>query len=250
MYNDISDLREFYASRLGQVARRMIRRRIRAMWPDARGLTVLGLGYPTPYLGPYRNTAERVLALAPAQQGAGHWPQDGPGLTTQVHDNALPLQDVSVDRALIVHGLECSENAREMLQEVWRVLAGNGRLMVVVPNRRSLWSRFEHTPFGHGHPYSPSQLSRMLRANRFTPDRTAHALYAPPGNWRLLLRSAHAIEDLCARRFRRLGGVIIIEASKQVYAAPRAGVRTLPRRLVPATVRQGSTASASGRLAS
>ena len=50
MWQDIIDLNTFYASPLGQVARRIIRRRIRALWPDLRGQSVLGLGFATPYL--------------------------------------------------------------------------------------------------------------------------------------------------------------------------------------------------------
>ncbi|HLJ21155.1 MAG TPA: methyltransferase type 11, partial [Stellaceae bacterium] len=44
MYTDVVDLRDFYATRLGQVARRLLRRRIRLMWPDLSGMRVLGVG--------------------------------------------------------------------------------------------------------------------------------------------------------------------------------------------------------------
>ena len=54
MWTDAVDLRDFYATTLGQVARRMIRRRIRPVWPDVTGLSVLGLGYATPFLQPFR----------------------------------------------------------------------------------------------------------------------------------------------------------------------------------------------------
>ncbi len=53
MFADVVDLREFYMTRLGQVARRMLGRRIRMMWPDLTGSRLLGLGYATPYLRPF-----------------------------------------------------------------------------------------------------------------------------------------------------------------------------------------------------
>jgi hypothetical protein len=65
MWTDAIDLRDFYDSMLGKVARRMIGRRIRALWPDVRGLNVLGLGYATPFLGVFRSEAQRVLAVMP-----------------------------------------------------------------------------------------------------------------------------------------------------------------------------------------
>ncbi|MDP7642891.1 MAG: methyltransferase type 11, partial [Alphaproteobacteria bacterium] len=60
------ELKEFYATRRGQTARRVIRRAIRAMWPKITDEALLGLGYATPCLGIYREEAERVVALMPA----------------------------------------------------------------------------------------------------------------------------------------------------------------------------------------
>ena len=54
---DVIDLRDFYSQRLGIVARRLINRGIRARWPNAEGQRVLGIGYPTPYLGLFREDA-------------------------------------------------------------------------------------------------------------------------------------------------------------------------------------------------
>ena len=235
MYNDAVDLWDFYGTNLGQVARRLIRRRVRGIWPNVSGMSMLGLGYATPYLRPFRDEAERVFALMPAQQGVLHWPGEGRNLVALADEGELPLEDVSVDRVLLVHGLECSEQLRPMLHEIWRVLTGNGRLLVVVPNRRGLWARLERTPFGHGHPYSSSQLSRLLRANMFTPTLTTRALYVPPYPWRVVQRSAYGIEDIGARWFKQLGGVVIIEASKQIYATtkPRP-LRARARALLPA----------------
>src|SRR3546814_1157411 len=80
---------------------------------------------------------------------------------------------------------------RALLREIWRVLTGDGRVLVVVPNRRGLWARSDRTPLGWGHPYSAAQLSRVLRDNMFTPTRTQRALYVPPiGNYTFLDRKS------------------------------------------------------------
>ena len=76
MWQDIIDLNAFYASPLGQVARRIIRRRIRALWPNLSGQSVLGLGFATPYLRPFKGEASRVLAIMPATLGVIAWPPD------------------------------------------------------------------------------------------------------------------------------------------------------------------------------
>jgi len=232
MYTDIVDLREFYESGLGQVARRMIRRRVRQIWPDVRGQIVMGIGYTTPYLRPFRDEADRVFAIMPAAQGITFWPREGPGLVALGDEADLPLPDMSVDRVLLVHGLEGTEQLRPMMREIWRVLAGGGRLLVVVPNRRGLWARADWTPFGHGFPYTPSQLKQVLRDTMFVPERTGHALFIPPLRSRVLLRSAPAWEEIGERWFKAFAGVTMIEASKQIFAGVARRAQPVKRRLI------------------
>jgi SAM-dependent methyltransferase len=220
MYVDVVDLRDFYETRLGQVARRMIRRRIRLIWPNLRGMRLLGLGYATPYLRLFRDEAERSIAVMPSSQGVLSWPREGPNAVALADEGELPLQDYSIDRVLLVHGLEYSQQVQPLLKEIWRVMAGGGRLVVVTPNRRGIWARIDRTPFGQGHPYTPSQLSRVLREADFTPERVSTALFVPPNGSRMMLRSAAAIEQIGERWFTTFAGVSVVEASKQIYAKP------------------------------
>lgn len=217
MWTDAVEMRDFYDSMLGRVARRMIGRRVRDLWPDLRGLSVVGLGYATPFLGVFRSEAQRVLAVMPAGQGVVQWPREGRGLSTLADETALPFPDRSIDRILLVHALEGAEQTRPMMREVWRVLADGGRLLVVTSNRRGLWSRFERTPFGHGRPYSPRQLSKVVREAMFAPYQTAAALYVPPFHSRMILSSAAAWEKAGERWFTGFAGVAIVEATKEIY---------------------------------
>jgi SAM-dependent methyltransferase len=227
---DVVDLRNFYAQRLGVVARRFIGQGIRARWPDARGLRVLGVGYATPYLGLFRDEAERCLALMPAPQGVVRWPSTRPALAALVEEDELPLTDAAVDRVLLVHALEMSTDPAELLREAWRVLAAGGRLLAVVPNRRGVWARLDTTPFGHGRPYSRSQITHLLRDTWFTPTGWGEALYVPPIPRGWFLRSAVAWERTGATLSAPFAGVHIVEATKQVYRAIPA--RREKRRLV------------------
>src|SRR5262247_603294 len=120
---DVVDLRAFYAQRLGTVARHFVGRGIRKHWSDTRELRVLGIGYPGPYLGLFREEAERCLAFMPAAQGVVKWPTVKPTLSALVDELELPLMDSAVDRVLLVHALEMSHDAAGLLREVWRVLA-------------------------------------------------------------------------------------------------------------------------------
>ncbi len=228
---DVVDLRSFYAQPLGMVARRFIGRGVRSRWRDTHGLSVLGFGYPTPYLGLFREEAERCLAFMPAAQGVVKWPTDRAGLVALVEEHDLPLEDSSVDRVLLVHALENSSDAVALLRETWRVLAAGGRLLAAVPNRRGVWARADTTPFGHGRPYSRSQITHLLRDTWFTPTAWEEVLYVPPIARKWFLRSAVAWERTGATLNAPFAGIHIVEATKQVYRAVPAQRRQ--RRLVP-----------------
>jgi SAM-dependent methyltransferase len=229
---DVVDLRNFYGQHLGVVARRFVGRGIRSRWKDTHSLRVLGVGYATPYLGLFREEAERCLAMMPAPQGVVRWPSSRPALAALVEEDELPLTDAAVDRILLVHALEMSADPMELLREVWRVLAPGGRVLAVVPNRRGLWARMDTTPFGHGRPYSRSQIMQLLRETWFTPTGWGEALYVPPIARGWFLRSAVAWERTGATLSAPFAGVHIVEATKQVYRAIPA--RREKRRLVPA----------------
>jgi SAM-dependent methyltransferase len=228
---DVVDLRNFYGQPLGIVARRFIGRGIRRHWPDLRAQRVVGIGYATPYLGLFREEAERCLAFMPAAQGVVKWPSLRPTLASLVEATELPLVDAAVDRVMIVHGLEMSEDVFALLREAWRVLAAGGQLLAVIPNRRGLWARMDTTPFGHGRPYSRSQITHLLRETWFTPTSWGEALYMPPIARSWFLGSAGAWERTGATLSAPFAGVHIVVASKQVYRAIPA--RRERRKLVP-----------------
>ncbi|HXO03857.1 MAG TPA: methyltransferase domain-containing protein, partial [Stellaceae bacterium] len=199
MASDVVDLRDFYRTALGQVARRMIRQAVRRVWPDLHGMRLLGIGYPSPFLSAISPDTERTIALMPASLGVLAWPPDGANLALLADEGELPFADYSMDRVLLIHALETSEQAGTMLKEVWRVLAGGGRLLIIAPNRRGIWARLDRTPFGSGRPYTMSQLSQLLRDEQFTPVGSDAALFIPPAKGRMIMRSAPAWERIGKR---------------------------------------------------
>ena len=219
MSADAQALSQFYASPQGAVVARLLRQRMWQIWPDLRGKSMLGIGYTLPYLrGPLAlGMVDRCIQFTPAQIGDAPFPIAAPGLSCTGEEERLPFPDMSFDRILLIHGLEASENARRLLREVWRVLKDDGRVLVIVPNRRGMWAHVDSTPFGQGQPYSPGQISRLLKAGFFGIEQRDTALYLLPSRLRGVLRSAHLWER-CGRMLApQLAGVTITEAVKDLY---------------------------------
>ncbi len=239
MQPDILELRDFYDSPLGSLVRRALSQRIRSRWARLPGATLIGVGYAVPYLGSFRSEAGRIGALMPATQGATMWPASGGVCTALYEEDMLPLPDASVDNLLVVHCLEGSGEVRKLLRELWRVLKPEGRLLIVVPNRRGVWARVDTTPFGHGQPYSPRQLERALKEALFSPVDRSSALFMPPIDRTFVRRIGLAIEGIGARIWPVFAGVIIVEARKEI--ASTIGTGAVARRLPQLVPLRGTT---------
>jgi SAM-dependent methyltransferase len=145
-----------------------------------------------------------------------------------VDELALPFPDSFFDCLLVIHGLEAAEAQRPFLRELWRVLTPAGRLIVVAPNRASLWAQLETSPFGHGQPYSRGQLQSLLEQSLFHPEHWDAALFMPPFGWRRSVRGGNAWERIGHRAWPRLAGVHLVEATKSLYVpAPKSKARRM-----------------------
>jgi SAM-dependent methyltransferase len=244
MRRDVLELRAFYATPLGRAAREMLGRKVTEAWGDVRELDVLGIGYPTPWLDPMRERSRRTIAMMPGGQGVEVWPAGGRNLACLADELALPLPNALFDRVLCVHALEESDDPAEMLREVCRVLAPSGRVIVAVAARNGLWSNAEHTPFGHGRPFTRRQLESLLREADLEPSGWTRALYAPPFGW--CAGWAEGFEQVGAWLWPNFAGLILMEAVKQTFAVKPRGQRArarvfAPGSLAPAPVGAGMT---------
>lgn len=222
MFPSAYDLKEYYLTPQGQGVTRLLLKRFGAWWPeqDLQGETLVGCGYAPPYLNDCRGP-RRVFALLPGQMGAMVWPQSGPQRCVLADHGLWPLPAASVDYVLMIHELEYAEDPASVLDEAWRVLKPEGRLMLVVPNRTGLWARAEKTPFGHGRPFTATQLHDILRDRNFALERMGGALLAPPFKrpWfnEKIAPKIEKLTPLCAA----LCGVTVAEASKRLYTPIR-----------------------------
>ena len=217
---DVDRLQTFYGSPLGRMSLEMVSRRVAALWPHTDGLDVLGFGYADGLIERYREGARRVVSASPDSQGAVRWPADGKGLAALVEEERLPFPDALFDRLIVFHGLEEADSPQRLLREFWRIAAPEARILLIVAHRRGLWARAESTPYGHGRPYTRSQLNRLLEEAMFSQTASARAVYAPPIDWGLITSAGDAWEKIGRFAWTGFGGVLMIEATKRLYIEP------------------------------
>jgi SAM-dependent methyltransferase len=211
--DDGSSAETFYATPRGQAAAAAISHRLSSLWPDLTALSVLGLGYPAPFLPNWQSQAYRCLNATSSRH------VQAPSGSCSVDAMRLPFPDLAFDRILVIHGVEPYGNDERLLRELWRVLKDDGRLLVVAPNRIGLWAHVDSTPFGQGQPYSQGQIDRLLASGMFRPERRDRALFTPPSNMTIILRLARFWEKAGHAVIPQLAGVTLTEAVKDVYAA-------------------------------
>jgi SAM-dependent methyltransferase len=228
MIMNVVELREFYASPLGKATQAILTTKLGSYLSTQGDIRLMGLGYALPFMP----EAAHDLAFMMARSGVVHWPDVGQVQSALVDELDLPLPDNSIEQALVVHGLEFSESPIEMLQELWRVLTPQGKLILVVPNRRGLWAASDATPYGLGQPFSRFHLTKLLKDSQFSQLRISPALFMPPRLKLLELSLGGRVEKFGTAVFSGLSGVLIVEATKQVYAyATGRAVRRVSSRL-------------------
>jgi len=222
MWVDYETLSKFYDARTGYIAQQMIMQKIGEIWPKVNDEVIVGYGFATPYLDLFRGEAERVISLAPAPQGVGHWPKRKKNLSTIVEESTFPIPDKSVHRMFFIHSFEFCGHPSSLLREAWRILVDGGTLMIITPNRRGPWARRTNTPLGFGHPYTGRQLFSVMEEGCFQPSKPEYCLYTPPLSMFKSLKTARSLESIGSQFSKKFGGVVMIEGHKTVLAPTKA----------------------------
>ena len=220
MQYDTVKIKHFYSSRLGTLVSDLLWTEIGPMvdvsFDSKSPRHILGLGYPIMYLNQLLHDRYVYMGQSDIRHWY-HWPIAKPNKSVLLEEESLPFPDDSMDRVLWIHGIEHAPNPTFILREIWRVLSPEGRFILVVPNRLGLWTHLDNNPFGFGQPYNKRQITNVLENNMFTVKSCQTALHFLPyqGVSRLQLALA---KRLLKKIGRAIGGVLCVEAVKQIYA--------------------------------
>lgn len=220
MRQPAATLEAFYATRLGQCAARLMSERMLDLWGNCEGQRVLGIGYPSPLLPLWQSDAASCIGAVPEEIGEVRQSSDRGQTLCLAPEQRLPFPEGLFDRVFLLHALEEADSPRQLLREAWRVLAPEGRIVVAVTNRRSMWSLVDSKPFGHGRPWTKGQLVRFLNDSLFQVTASTTAVHMPPLDWRLITAASKSWERAGELALPGLGGVVLVEAVKRLYSKP------------------------------
>ena len=230
----IVDYRQFYSSPLGRKVKQRLRAQMRGSSPENTGQVIAGIGYAIPVLRVLeREHPAALVALMPADQGAIYWPVHHENRSVLADELLPPFAVNTLHRVVMLHAFEHVAQPLELLKIYWQLLAPGGRLQLMVPNRRGLWAAFGSTPFARGIPYSAAQVKALLNEAGFTLRDATTTLFAPPSAHPFWLRCWGVLEMLGRLLVPSLGGVLVIEAEKQIYAGLAQPLPAARRHWVP-----------------
>lgn len=212
------DYEDFYLTRTGRLMRDVLRHKMREIWPHVKGSRMLGYGFAYPYLDLFYPESEICVGAGRIEMGTLTWPNKDQNASLLAASNALPFETAYFDNVILTHALEHAGSIRALLQEAWRVLRGNGRMILVIPNRTGLWSMASWSPLGVGTPYSKSQIEDFLREESFDIESVRPALFALPSTKNFTHKMAPSLEKIGPYIMPALAGVYIIECTKKLYA--------------------------------
>lgn len=215
---DVNQLEKFYQEPIGIKSSYYMLESIKKMWPSIKSdELILSIGYFDHFLDYFLQNNSSIICGMPSRMGVMKCNDEKEkNRSFLMEDWLMPLQSSSIDKIILIHSFETSRNPDELLRELWRVLKPNGKMILILPNRMSMWSRIETTPFSEGNPYSISQIQRTLNEHFLfiTNDRTC--LFFPPFPSKTLFKTYDSIEKVGEKFLKNSGGVILIECEKQL----------------------------------
>ena len=219
MKKNIDNFKMFYLSFLGKAVSNILSQKILNLWKPINNSRIAAIGFCSPYLRSINKKTQRTFFLVPNSHGLHHFDVNNKNLTVSVNEYILPIDDLSLDRLLVIHSFEYLTDHNKFLREAWRSLDKNGEILIVVPNSFSLWRPYYKNNLSSLRTFSFSELNSLLLNNFFTPINFSNSLFFPPINNQFILDRANIFEKASKSFLKFFSGVIIVRARKNYSAA-------------------------------
>lgn len=223
---NIENFKIFYSSFLGKSVIQIISKKIFLLWPDFINSRNAVIGYGFPFLAIFKSNFQRLFFLIPKKFGLFNFFVNEKNITVLVNEQTLPLDDLSIDRLLVVNCFEYLYDHKKFLREAWRVLEKDGEIIIIAPNTFGFWRLFYKKKFNSLRTFSLYELNSLLSNNFFTPVNIEFCLFLPPSISSFMVNRLKLFEFLNNALTKYFSGVIIIKGKKN-YLAPVANDKKL-----------------------
>lgn len=129
--DSVSLLDNFYESSAG----RQLVRTISKSFND-HGERTLVLGYGKYFLDAIES--QEIYYANPFYDHIHYWPSIRPFRTVSVNAAKLPFMPNVWDTVAVIHYLEFTDNATDIIKDIYRVIKTNGRLIIVLANKSAI----------------------------------------------------------------------------------------------------------------
>ena len=238
---DVTDTDNYYRTPEGVLVADILAADLNHQYSSGRMRTLadtedqLAVGYPFPLYFPDQPLPP-VFMLA--ETGVLAWIRGKDVITACVDSESFPCATDVFEQVFVSHALEYVANKAGFLAEIWRCLKGEGKLVMIVPHRRSLWALSDKTPFGQGTPFSRRQLKLILEQAGFEQIQIKHSLYMPPFGTRLPVAMRRRFHMIGRIGWAMFGGVLIASAKKRLYSTHQQPSHALQQKVRQFMVRQ------------
>lgn len=216
---NIENFKIFYSSFLGKSITQIILKKIHNLWPNFNNSRNAAIGFGFPFLSAFKSNIQRLFFLVPNKFGLFNFFINEKNLTASVQEDILPLEDLSIDRLLVVNCFEYLSEHKKFLREAWRILDKDGEIIIITPNTYGLWRFFYKKKLNSLTTFSSYELDLLLSNNFFTPIKTEYCLFLPPLKNKFLINKIRSFEVLNNRLTRYFAGLIITKGKKN-YLSP------------------------------
>ena len=216
---NIENFKIFYSSFLGKSITQIILKKIHNLWPNFNNSRNAAIGFGFPFLSVFKSNIQRLFFLVPNKFGLFNFSINEKNLTASVQEDILPLEDLSIDRLLVVNCFEYLSEHKKFLREAWRILDKDGEIIIITPNTYGLWRFFYKKKLNSPTTFSSYELDLLLSNNFFTPVKIEYCLFLPPLKNKFFINKIRSFEVLNNRLTKYFAGLIIIKGKKN-YLSP------------------------------
>lgn len=216
---NIENFKIFYSSFLGKSITQIILKKIHNLWPNFNNSRNAAIGFGFPFLSVFKSNIQRLFFLVPNKFGLFNFFINEKNLTASVQEDILPLEDLSIDRLLVVNCFEYLSEHKKFLREAWRILDKDGEIIIITPNTYGLWRFFYKKKLNSPTTFSSYELDLLLSNNFFTPVKIEYCLFLPPLKNKFFINKIRSFEVLNNRLTKYFAGLIITKGKKN-YLSP------------------------------